>query len=122
MITLDSMSEYSSIKGSMCSQRISKGEKVTAKAHGGLIEIQGITVAKVNEKLRLQSVETWFDPMEMFRQIAPNGLVNKTPLVPVPGEELSSQLFGEENEVYGGEVLNLSAADTSAACPFHPKE
>jgi hypothetical protein len=48
----------------MCSQRLSKGEKVTAKAHGGLIEIQGITVAKVDEKIRLQSVETWFDPME----------------------------------------------------------
>ncbi|KAF4633240.1 hypothetical protein G7Y89_g4877 [Cudoniella acicularis] len=55
-----------------------KGEKVTAKSHGGQIDIQGITVAKVDDKVRLQSVETWFDPLEMFRQIAPNGIVNKT--------------------------------------------
>ena len=40
----------------------SKGEKVTAKAHGGQIDIQGITIAKVNDKLQLQSVEVWFDP------------------------------------------------------------
>jgi hypothetical protein len=105
----------------MCSQRLSKGEKVTAKAHGGLIEIQGITVAKVDEKIRLQSVETWFDPMEMFRQIAANGTVNKTSLVQVPGKDLSSQLFGEEDEVHGGEDSNLSAANASAGCPFLPK-
>lgn len=55
----------------------SKGEKVTAKAHGGPIDIQGVTVATVDEKVRLQRVETWFDPMEMFRQIAPKGVVNK---------------------------------------------
>ncbi|KAK4996224.1 hypothetical protein LTR66_004115 [Elasticomyces elasticus] len=54
-----------------------KGEKVTAKAHGGPIDIQGVTVAQVDDKVRLQSVHTWFDPLEMFRQIAPNGVVNK---------------------------------------------
>ena len=55
----------------------SKGEKVTAKAHGGAIDIQGVTVATVNDKVQLQSVRTWFDPMDMFRQIAPNGAVKK---------------------------------------------
>ena len=55
----------------------SKGEKITAKAHGGGIDIQGVTVAAVNDALQLQSVDTWFDPLEMFRQIAPNGIVNK---------------------------------------------
>jgi hypothetical protein len=54
-----------------------KGEKVTAKAHGGSIDIQGVTVATVNDKVQLQSVRTWFDPMDMFRQIAPNGVVKK---------------------------------------------
>ncbi|KAF1943155.1 hypothetical protein EJ02DRAFT_149600 [Clathrospora elynae] len=54
-----------------------KGEKVTAKAHGGQIDIQGVTVANVNDKVQLQSVRTWFDPMDMFRQIAPNGVVKK---------------------------------------------
>ncbi|KAK8240611.1 putative pathogen-related protein [Phyllosticta capitalensis] len=57
-----------------------KGEKVTAKAHGGPIDIQGVTVAKVDDKVRLQRVETWFDPMDMFRQIAPQGIVNKEPV------------------------------------------
>tara|TARA_R110002003_G_scaffold2646_3_gene24523 strand:- start:6395 stop:6964 length:570 start_codon:yes stop_codon:yes gene_type:complete len=54
-----------------------KAEKVTAKAHGGPIDIQGVTVATVNDKVQLQSVRTWFDPMDMFRQIAPNGVVKK---------------------------------------------
>jgi hypothetical protein len=55
----------------------SKGEKITAKAHGGIIDIQGVTVATVDEAVRLQAVDTWFDPLEMFRQIAPGGIVNK---------------------------------------------
>lgn len=55
----------------------SKGEKITAKAHQGPIEIEGVTVAQVDEQVRLQRVETWFDPLEMFRQTAPNGIVNK---------------------------------------------
>lgn len=54
-----------------------KGERVTAKAHGGSIDVQGVTVATVNDKVQLQSVRTWFDPMDMFRQIAPNGVVKK---------------------------------------------
>jgi hypothetical protein len=58
----------------------SKGEKVTAKAHGGPIEIFGVTVAKVDDKVRLQAVDTWMDPLEMFRQIAPYGIVNKEPM------------------------------------------
>ena len=55
----------------------SKGEKVTAKAHGGIIDILGITIATVDEKVRLQAVDTYFDPLDMFRQIAPKGVVNK---------------------------------------------
>ncbi|KAF1991597.1 hypothetical protein K402DRAFT_322458 [Aulographum hederae CBS 113979] len=54
-----------------------KGEKITAKAHGGAIDIEGVTVANVDDKVRLQAVHTWFDPLEMFRQIAPKGIVNK---------------------------------------------
>jgi len=50
---------------------------VTAKAHGGPIDIVGITTATVNEALQLQKVDTYFDPLEMFRQIAPEGIVNK---------------------------------------------
>jgi hypothetical protein len=54
-----------------------RGEKVTAKAHGGAIDIQGVTVATVNDKVQLMAVRTWFDPMDMFRQIAPDGVVKK---------------------------------------------
>jgi hypothetical protein len=31
----------------------------------------------VNDKLKVQKLETWFDPVEMFRQIAPDGVVSK---------------------------------------------
>ena len=55
----------------------SKGEKITAKAHGGLIDIYGTTIAEVDDKLRVQKLDTYFDPLEMFRQIAPAGIVNK---------------------------------------------
>ena len=34
-----------------------------------MIDIQGVTIAKLNEKLEIQTLETFFDPMEMFRQI-----------------------------------------------------
>ena len=50
---------------------------MTVKAHGGAIDITGITTATVDDAVRLQDVNTYFDPMEMFRQIAPNGIVNK---------------------------------------------
>ncbi|OLN97618.1 Pathogen-related protein [Colletotrichum chlorophyti] len=54
-----------------------KGDKVTAKAHGGPIDIEGVTIARVDDKLRLQAVDTWFDSLQMFRQIAPDGVVMK---------------------------------------------
>lgn len=36
-----------------------------------------MTVATVNDALKVQKLETWFDSMDMFRQIAPNGIINK---------------------------------------------
>ncbi|EAU35603.1 conserved hypothetical protein [Aspergillus terreus NIH2624] len=47
-----------------------RGEKTTIKAHGGLIDIQGIVIARVNAALQLEKIDVWYDPMEMFRQIA----------------------------------------------------
>ncbi|KAL4966081.1 uncharacterized protein BDV14DRAFT_199213 [Aspergillus stella-maris] len=46
------------------------GQTVEIKAHGGSIEIQGIVVAKVNDKLQLEKIDVWYDPMDIFRQIA----------------------------------------------------
>ena len=110
----------------------SKGEKVSAKAHGGAIDIQGVTVATVNEKLQLQSVRTWFDPMDMFRQIAPNGVVKKEAVDKnlSPGDALDSTAKAEidqtprameggstavGDESAGADVQQLMAV---AGCPF----
>jgi hypothetical protein len=37
------------------------GEKVTAKAHRGLIDIQGVTVADLDEDMKILHLETWFE-------------------------------------------------------------
>ncbi|KAJ5911064.1 uncharacterized protein N7473_000367 [Penicillium subrubescens] len=47
-----------------------RGESVKIKAHGGLIDIVGIVIAKVNEGLQLEKIDVWYDPMDMMRQIA----------------------------------------------------
>lgn len=90
-----------------------KGETVTAKAHGGTIDIQGVTVAKVNDKLQLQSVETWFDPLEMFRQIAPEGMVEKT---------AAGEAKGFVNEGNVDATLKEMSDATPAQCPFMKNE
>lgn len=68
-----------------------KSQLVTAKAHGGPIDIQGISIATVDDQARIQKIETWFDPLEMFRQIAPDGIVTK--------EKIITQLDGSEAPV-----------------------
>jgi hypothetical protein len=67
---------------------------VTVKAHGGPIDITGVTIAVVNDKLQLQAVETFMDPLEMFRQIAPDGIVNKQPTTGKDGVAESAQSQG----------------------------
>ncbi|CAI6269553.1 unnamed protein product [Periconia digitata] len=113
-----------------------KGQKVTAKAHGGAIDIQGVTVATVNEKLQLQSVRTWFDPLDMFRQIAPDGVVKKeavdkglSPEDALDSEnkvELDQKLRVDESSYPANhphiDALSLAA---NAGCPFaetNPRE
>lgn len=105
-----------------------KGEKVMAKAHGGAIDIQGVTVASVDEKVRLQSVETWFDPLDMFRQIAPNGVVNKETVERKVGKELSDLMDEDEGAQkrtiptmpLAADKLRENGIETAAgsACPF----
>jgi hypothetical protein len=91
----------------------SKGEKVTAKAHGGAIDITGITIATVDDAVRLQEVNTYFDPMEMFRQIVPNGIVNRQ--VVDKRIDPSSAL---DSEVPSQDGLKLAQAHSSD----HPNE
>ena len=47
---------------------------MTIKSHGGPIDIEGIAVAVVNDKLQLENVEIWMDPLAMFRQMAAQGM------------------------------------------------
>ena len=86
-----------------------------AKAHGGPIDIQGVTIATVDEKVRLQSVETWMDPLEMFRQAAPNGIVNKEIRKAVPGKDLAAQLDDPiETEDVSKDAQNSESVTTTA--------
>ena len=74
--------------------------------------------------MQLQSVEVWFDPLEMFRQIAPSGVVSKVHHEPIPGQDLTSQLHGEETA--DDEELETTHAEmstiTPAECPFMNRE
>jgi hypothetical protein len=45
--------------------------------------------------------------MEMFRQIAPNGITNREIHVPVSGEDLASQLDGDEEVAHDHSPLGL---------------
>ncbi|KAI0383375.1 hypothetical protein F5Y04DRAFT_33645 [Hypomontagnella monticulosa] len=57
--------------------RNKKGEKVTVKANGQKIDIQGVTVAHLNDKLQVTGLKTTFDSNEMFRQMDPDGTAMK---------------------------------------------
>ncbi|PQE24080.1 pathogen-related protein [Rutstroemia sp. NJR-2017a BVV2] len=94
-----------------------KNEKVHIPAHNGTIDIQGVAIAHVDAAVRMQAVEIFYDPAEMFRQIAKNGNATKTPLPKEEeGKDMTMQLHGE------GYAAEVSAADLQAAaasgCPF----
>ena len=100
----------------------SKGEKVVAKAHGGPIEIFGVTVAKVDDKVRLQELDTWFDPLDMFRQIAPKGIVNKENMNrkvdPESALDVDSHFVPSQPKVTQPEQPNGHAKATEQAHPI----
>lgn len=43
------------------------------KAHGETLSIEGLLVAKVNDKLQIQSIDVWYDPMSLFNEVTKNG-------------------------------------------------
>ncbi|KAI9759475.1 MAG: hypothetical protein M4579_002315 [Chaenotheca gracillima] len=100
-----------------------KGEKVTAKAHGRQISIEGVTVAQVDDKIRLQKVETWFDPLEMFRQIAPNGIVNKV-ATPVSKMDPPAERSSTESEplIFFESVEALDSPGNAIVKPLESKK
>jgi len=54
--------------------KLSSGRTVTAKAHNKIVEIFGVTVAKVDDQFRIKFLETFWDPAELFRQLISEGL------------------------------------------------
>ncbi|KAF4816449.1 Pathogen-related protein [Colletotrichum tropicale] len=102
-----------------------KGEKVTAKAHGGPIDIQGVTIARVDEKLRLQAVDTQFDSLQMFQQIAPNGVVRKDPIgKTVDPETRFDEAIAAEVKMTAKELtdLHVGASGNASGCPMMNRE
>jgi hypothetical protein len=82
--------------------------------------------------VRLQSVDTYFDPLEMFRQIAPGGVVNKVvvdPNQPVSDSEGEGEVEGKKGAVVvptGSEEVRAAHEEmsnvTPAECPFLNRE
>ncbi|KAI5916982.1 hypothetical protein F4810DRAFT_718895 [Camillea tinctor] len=55
------------------------GNKVTIKGNGRNIDIEGVTIAYLNEKLQIAKLTTWFDSTLLFRQIDPDRQVIREP-------------------------------------------
>ncbi|KAI0972133.1 hypothetical protein F4678DRAFT_431280 [Xylaria arbuscula] len=60
------------------------GENVKVPANGEVIDITGVTVAHLNEKLQVTKLKTWFDSDEMFRQMDPENQAVRIPLTSCP--------------------------------------
>ncbi|KAK5637036.1 hypothetical protein RRF57_012748 [Xylaria bambusicola] len=67
------------------------GEKVKVPANGKVVEITGVTVAHLNDKLQVTKLRTWFDSDEMFRQMDPDNQAVRTPMSECPIMGASTQ-------------------------------
>lgn len=68
---------------------VREGKKVRVKAHGGLLDIEGILVATVNDQMRAEKLEVWMDPLAMFEQVTKEGqevIIEDGPAVHSDGE------------------------------------
>lgn len=54
------------------SVKVGEGKKLEAHATNEVIEVFGVTVAKVNDKFEIESLETFYDPTDMLRQMSKN--------------------------------------------------
>lgn len=77
------------------SVKVGDGKKLEAHATNEVIEVFGVSVAKVNEKFEIEDLETFYDPSDMLRQMAKNRKVSSA----------------EEEQVLA----------PSGKCPFNPK-
>lgn len=76
------------------------GDTVTIKAHGETLDIQGITIARVNDKLQITSLETFFDGKDMFEQMKPSKDTMKVAKMKCP-MGFSADLNGFEDQKVG---------------------
>ncbi|KAI0439653.1 hypothetical protein F4803DRAFT_530375 [Xylaria telfairii] len=60
------------------------GENVRVAATNRLVDITGVTVAHLNEKMQVTKLKTWFDSDEMFRQMDPSGQAVRLPMTTCP--------------------------------------
>lgn len=61
------------------------GKKLEAHATNEVIEVFGVTVAKVNDKFEIEELQTFYDPTDMLRQMSKNrkeGSINPEDLKP----------------------------------------
>lgn len=84
----------------------SEGKKVRVKAHGGLLDMEGILVATVNDKMQVEKLETWMDPMAMWEQVTKEGQK-------VVIEDASEHSGGEEH----GEEARCPITGQTGAAP-----
>jgi hypothetical protein len=81
-----------------------------------------VTVATVDETVRLRRVETWFDPMEMFRQIVAAGEVKKEKVESGKGDvEIEEGQEGEETKESDLTEREMEVM-APAGCPHLAKE
>ncbi|KAF0919044.1 hypothetical protein E2562_028267 [Oryza meyeriana var. granulata] len=78
---------------------------------GDKVEFYGVAVLKVDEQLRAEDVEVYYDPGELL-----GGLLKGTLLVPFKAEDAARQLAERLGEA--ATVSASGAAPQSQACPF----
>ncbi|KAI1260672.1 hypothetical protein F5Y18DRAFT_248815 [Xylariaceae sp. FL1019] len=59
-------------------------ERVEVKATGQLIDLTGITVATLDDRMRITKLKTWFGPEEMWKQIDPENKATRVPMTSCP--------------------------------------
>lgn len=68
------------------------------KANGKKIEIKGVTVAELDDQLRILSLDTYFDPIDMFRQMETEGPNNRKEELSEGNTDLKEPVSGQESQ------------------------
>lgn len=99
--------------------RNGNGEMVRVKAHGGTLSIEGLMVAKVNDKFQITSIEIWYDPMSIFHEIAREAKNRGVEIEPLQGEQAAAAAAAAQKCPYSGAAP--PSAGAGAGCPLAPQ-